>query len=57
MAVNIVPPDAVNAIILENLAMHGTFRDWANQITDEVNLRSVIVGTGSPEGVVNAKQT
>ncbi len=57
VAVNIVPPDSVNAIVFENLSMHGTFRDWANQITDEVNLRSFIVGTGSPEGVVNAKQT
>jgi len=57
VAVNIVPPDAINSIILENFGMHESFRDWTNQITDEVNLRSVIVGTGSPEGVVSAKRT
>ncbi len=54
MAVNIIPPGSNRPIILEDASMHELFRDWSRFITDEVNNRSLLFGTGSPEGVVEA---
>ncbi len=57
LAVNIIPPEGSRPIVLENLTQHDVFREWARQITEEVNLRSVRTGVGSPEGVIKAIAT
>lgn len=57
MAVNIITPESSRAITIEDLSMHELFRDWVTFITNEVNLRSIKTGTGSPEGVVEGKAT
>jgi len=54
--VNIVPPDSNRAIILIDQSMHESFRDWAIQITDQVNLSSMLEGSGDPDGVQSAKR-
>ena len=54
MAVNIIPPDSNRPIILDDSSMQELFRDWSNFMTNEVNNRSLLFGTGSPEGVVEA---
>lgn len=54
MAVNIPKPEANRPIVLEDLTQHELFRDWINSVTNEVNSRSLLFGTGSPEGVVVA---
>ena len=54
MAVNIPKPEARRPIVFEDLTQHDLFRDWIRAITDEVNKRSLLFGTGSPEGVVEA---
>lgn len=56
MAVNITPPEGTRPIVLEDLTQHEIFRDWAREITQEVNFRSLITGSGSPEGIVSARK-
>tara|TARA_R110002096_G_scaffold322008_5_gene516138 strand:- start:1213 stop:1473 length:261 start_codon:yes stop_codon:yes gene_type:complete len=55
LAVNIVRPDGQKPIVIDDSTMFYVFREWTAAITDEVNKRSLIVGTGSPEGVVTAE--
>lgn len=54
MAVNITEPDFDRPITEADLTMHEVFRETMRQIINEVNRRSLIFGTGSPEGVVDA---
>ena len=54
MAVNIIPPDSDRPIIDPDTTMFYLFREWTRFVTDEVNNRSLLFGTGSPEGVVEA---
>ena len=54
MAVDIINPDSNRPIVVDDSSMHDLFRDWTRFITDEVNKRSLLFGTGSPEGVVEA---
>ena len=54
MAVNIPTPEASRPIVIDDATMHELFREWSRQITNEVNSRSLIIGTGSPESVVTA---
>jgi hypothetical protein len=56
LAVNIVKPDASRPITIQDSTMQEVFREWSRQITDEVNGRSLIFGTGSPEGVIEASK-
>ena len=56
MAVNIPTPEATRPVVITDATMHELFREWTRQITNEVNARSLIIGTGSPEGVVTANQ-
>lgn len=55
MAVNIVRPDGQKPIVIDDSTMFYVFREWTAAMTDEVNKRSLIVGTGSPEGAVIAE--
>ena len=41
-------------VVEDDLTMHEGFREIMRQIINEVNRRSLIFGTGSPEGVVAA---
>ena len=52
MAVSITPPDANRTILNEDGTMEQSFRSWAYGVTR----LSLIIGTGSPEGVVSALQ-
>ena len=52
MAVSITPPDANRTILNEDGTMEQSFRSWAYAVTR----LSLIIGTGSPEGVVSALQ-
>ena len=54
MPVNIPKPEARRPIVFEDLTQHDLFRDWIRAITDEVNKRSLLFGTCSPDGVVEA---
>jgi len=54
LAVNIIPPNSDRPIIDPDLTMFYLFREWTRFITDEVNSRSLLFGTGSPDGVVEA---
>ncbi len=56
MAVNIIPPDGQKPITEADMTMFYVFREWTRLITNEVNDRSLVFGTGSPEGVVTAKK-
>lgn len=49
---NIIPPNAQQPIISEAGVMQQVFRTWVNAITR----LDLIIGTGSPEGVVSATQ-
>lgn len=55
MAVNIPIPEATRPIVLDDMSMHDVFREWTRLITSEVNLSSLQSGSGSPEGVLEAK--
>ena len=46
------PPNANNEIIDESLRMVQAFRTWTINVTNE----STIIGSGSPEGVIEASQ-
>jgi hypothetical protein len=46
------PPNANNPVIDEQGKMEQQFRTWTINVTNE----STIVGTGSPEGVIEASQ-
>jgi hypothetical protein len=46
-------PQQAQAIVDEEGQMQQTFQIWVEQMTD----LDMIVGTGSPEGVVEARQT
>lgn len=48
----VVAPDGSNVIIEDNGTMTQQFRTWVNN----VNSFLPITGSGSPEGVVNARQ-
>ena len=48
----IVPPDATRAIVKKDGTMHDAFRSFTNQVA----LLGIIIGTGSPEGVIEALQ-
>lgn len=50
MAVSTTAPDANRPILNEDGAMEQSFRAWVNTITRE----SLIIGSGSPEGVIPA---
>ena len=56
MAVNIIEPDSSRPITENDMSMQEVFREWSRLITNEVNGRSLIFGTGSPEGVVEASK-
>ena len=57
LAVNIIPPEATRPIVDDNLTQHDVFREWIRLITKEVNESSLITGTGSPEGAVEARKS
>jgi len=48
----VTPPAADNPIVKADGRMHQFFRAWAQ----EISRADIIVGTGSPEGVVEAVQ-
>ena len=50
MAVSSPAPDANRPILNEDGTMEQSFRTWVNTITRE----SLIIGSGSPEGVIPA---
>ena len=52
MAVSTTPPDANRPILNEDLTMDDAFRTWTNAVTREL----LIIGSGSPEDVVDAIQ-
>ena len=52
MAVSITPPDANRTILNEDGTMEQSFRSWTGNVTR----LALIIGTGSPEGVVSALQ-
>ena len=52
VAVSITPPDANRPILNEDGTMDQAFRSWANSLTRQ----ALIIGSGSPEGVVTALQ-
>jgi len=52
VAVSTTPPDANRPILNEDGTMDDAFRTWVNTITRE----SLIIGTGSPENVIDAVQ-
>ena len=54
LAVNIPTPEATRPIVIDDSTMYELFREWTRQMTNEVNARSLLIGTGSPEGVVTA---
>lgn len=56
MAVNIPKPDGDRPITDPDFTMHEVYREWVRQMTNEVNGRSLIFGTGSPEGFVNSSK-
>jgi len=56
LAVNIVPPDSQKPITEQNMTMFYVFREWTIAITNEVNDRALLFGTGNPENVVSAKK-
>ena len=47
---DIVPPQATTPIVNESGVMDDVFQRWVTQMTR----RDLIVGTGSPEGVIEA---
>ena len=49
---NIIAPNPTNPITALKGFMTSTFSSWAQLITDE----QILIGTGSPEGVIEAKQ-
>ncbi len=52
MAVSITPPDANRTILEDDGTMEQSFRSWTYNVTR----LALIIGTGSPEGVVPAIQ-
>ena len=52
MAASITPPDANRSILNDDGTMEQSFRSWTYNVTR----LSLIIGTGSPEGVVSALQ-
>lgn len=52
---DIEPPTPVEPIIDEDGGMFKVFRDWTQTITRVVNFNTPFEGTGSPEGVLEAK--
>ena len=52
MAASITPPDANRPILDGDGTMEQSFRSWASSLTR----LALIIGTGSPEGVVTALQ-
>lgn len=49
---NIVPPNPTHAIISDDGTMSQVFMIWTQLITDN----DLIIGTGSPEGAIDAAQ-
>ena len=49
----IVPPDGTRSIVREDGSMEDAFRAFVNQVSK----LGIIIGTGSPEGIVDAAQT
>ena len=56
LAVNIIEPDSSRPITETDMSMQEVFREWSRLMTNEVNNRSLIFGTGSPDGVVEASK-
>ena len=54
MAVNIPKPEPRRPIVFADLTQEDLFRDFLSAMVDQVNTRSLLFGTGSPEGVVEA---
>ena len=54
MAVNIPKPEALRPIVFADFTQEDLFRDFLNAITNQVNERSLLLGSGSPDGVVEA---
>ena len=52
MAASITPPDANRIILNDDGTMEQSFRSWTYNVTR----LALIIGTGSPEGVVPALQ-
>jgi hypothetical protein len=52
VAGSITPPDANRAILNDDGTMEQSFRSWTGNVTR----LALIIGTGSPEGVVSALQ-
>ena len=57
MAVNIPIPGQFDSIVNADGTMQQAFSDWVRRITEQVNLRAVQTGTGSPEDNLAAKAT
>ena len=53
MVTRVIQPNSDRPLLKESGAPAGQFNSWLKIITDQ----AVIVGTGSPEGVVEAGQT
>ena len=41
--------------ITDDGLMNGRMRDWAREITRQVNFNTIVDGSGSPEGVLTAE--
>ena len=52
MATSIVPPSRTRPIVDKSGSMSQEFTSWTESITDQ----SLIISTGSPEGVITARQ-
>ena len=52
MATSIVTPSRTRPIVDQSGNMSQEFTSWSESITDQ----AVIIGTGSPEGVITARQ-
>lgn len=53
---NIINPEGGRPITESDLTMHEVFREWTRLMTAQVNGGSLIFGTGTPEGNVEASE-
>ena len=48
------PPRPTDGVIMEDGTMEQEFMLWTQDITDQINFNTIIDGSGSPEGVLEA---
>lgn len=52
---DIIPPEPIDAVVKEDGTMFDRFMNWTQDVTSVLNFVTPTSGSGTPEGVVEAK--